>query len=200
MTTLGLIGTGAIGKALAGHLARTALDLAIAHRRDPSALAALASRLGPRVRPTTVRDAAAADIVFLAVPWRQLPDAVADVQPWAGRIVVDPTNAIGPPDFRPADLGGRTSSEVVADLVPGARVVKAFNTLRPEILAADPRVAGGNCVIFLSGDDAGARGTVAQLIARLGFAPVDLGRLTEGGRLQQFPGGPLPTLDLIKQP
>jgi predicted dinucleotide-binding enzyme len=99
-----------------------------------------------------------------------------------------------------ADLGGRTSSEVVAEQAPGARLVKAFNTLPPPVLAADPRQAGGARVIFLSGDDGAAKTTVRALLQRLGFAAVDLGGLVSGGRLQQFPGGPLPALNLIKLP
>ena len=94
--------------------------------------------------------------------------------------------------------GGRTSSEVVADLVPGARLVKAFNTLSPTVLGADPRTPAGRRVIFLSGNDAGANDRVGRLVERAGWAPVDLGALASGGRLRQFPGGPLPTLNLIR--
>jgi 8-hydroxy-5-deazaflavin:NADPH oxidoreductase len=108
------------------------------------------------------------------------------------------TNPLGPPDFRVANLHGRTSSEVVADLVPGARLVKAFNTLPPELLSAAPYEAGGRRVIFLSGNDAAARAEVSQLIQSLGFASIDLGDLPTGGRLQGIPGGPLPALNLIE--
>jgi hypothetical protein len=149
------------------------------------------------VRGGTVEEAAQPEIVLLALPWRRLPEAVSKVPDWEGRIVIDATNPIGAPDFTIADLGGRTSSEVVADLVPGAHLVKAFNTLRSDILAADPSEAGGRRVIFFSGDHGRAKAEVGRLIDRLGFAGIDLGGLAVGGRLQQFPGGPLATLNLI---
>ncbi|MEU7004745.1 hypothetical protein [Nonomuraea sp. NPDC046570] len=94
--------------------------------------------------------------------------------------MIDTANLLGPPDFKVADLGGRTSSEVVADLVPGASLVKAFNTLTPGVLGADPRTPAGRRVIFLSGDDAGANDRVARLIQHAGWAPIDLGSLSMG--------------------
>jgi predicted dinucleotide-binding enzyme len=143
-----------------------------------------------------------AEIVLLAVPWRRLREAVAaaDVPDWQERIVIDTTNPLGPPDFKVAGLGGRASSEVVSDLVPGARVVKAFNTLTPAVLGADPRTPAGRRVILLSGNHAGANERVARLAGRVGWAPVDLGPLAAGGLLQQFPGGPPPTLHLVLEP
>lgn len=113
-------------------------------------------------------------------------------------VVVDANNPIEAPLFKPADLGGRVSSAVFADLVPGARVVKAFNHLRAEILASDPSGDGGRRVLFYSGDDAVAKAQVAALIERLGFAGIDLGSLEVGGRLAQFPGGSLPNQNLIR--
>jgi hypothetical protein len=100
--------------------------------------------------------------------------------------------------FKPVDLKGRVSSEVVADLVPGARVVKAFNHLRAEVLAGDPRSDGGRRVLFYSGNDSAAKAEVAALIDRIGFVGIDLGSLAVGGRLAQFPGGPLPNQNLVK--
>lgn len=112
--------------------------------------------------------------------------------------MVDANNPIAAPHFRAVDLGARTSSEVVAGLVPGARVVKAFNHLQAALLAADPRAQGGQRVLFVAGDDAPAEAQVAELAARLGFHPVDLGGLREGGRLTQFPGGALTATHLVK--
>ena len=97
-----------------------------------------------------------------------------------------------------ADLNGSTSSEIVASLAPGARVVKAANTLLRAVLAADPNEAGGHRVLFMSGDDAAAKAEVNDILGKVGFATIDLGGLASGGRLQQFPGGSLPTLNLIK--
>jgi 8-hydroxy-5-deazaflavin:NADPH oxidoreductase len=110
---------------------------------------------------------------------------------WDGQAVIDTTNAFN------ADLGGRTSSEIVADFVPGARLVKAANTLAARVLDADPHEAGGRRVIFLSGDDAQARATVADLFDAAGFFPIDLGSLVTGARMQQL-GGPLPAHNLIR--
>jgi predicted dinucleotide-binding enzyme len=112
--------------------------------------------------------------------------------------VVDATNAVIVPGSTVPDLGGRTSSEIVADLVPGARVVKGFNTLLAETLGSDPRVSGGQRVVFFSGDDPAAKKGFSGLLADAGFAGIDLGDLATGGRLQQFPGGPLAVINLIK--
>jgi len=111
---------------------------------------------------------------------------------------VDTNNPIEKPLFRPIDLNGRASSAVVQELVSGAHVVKAFNHLQPGLLASDPRAEGGNRVLFVSGDNAEAKQKVLGLIQALGFAGIDLGTLDGGGRLAQFPGGPLPTLNLVK--
>jgi 8-hydroxy-5-deazaflavin:NADPH oxidoreductase len=112
--------------------------------------------------------------------------------------VIDANNPIEAPLFEPVDLQGRASSEVVADLAPGARVVKAFNHLRPEALAADPRAEGGRRVALYAGDEDAAKAEVAALIDRLGFFGIDLGSLAGGGRLVQFPSGPLPGHNLVK--
>ena len=126
-----------------------------------------------------------------------VPDAVSAVSDWRGRIVVDATNAVDLPSFTPTDLGGRLSSEIVAQAVPGARVVKAFNTLMAAVLAGNPAEAGGRRVIFMSSEDADANAAVSALCERLGFYPINLGRISEGGRLQQF-GGPLSAQNLVR--
>jgi predicted dinucleotide-binding enzyme len=152
------------------------------------------------MRAATVKDAAKADIVILAVPWAAHADAVVGLAPWDGRIVIDAMNAasISPEGFRPFDLGGRPSSRVVADRLTGARVVKAFNTLPAAVLASDPHSNGGTRMLFVSGDDAPAKQEVAQLIDRLGFVAVDLGDFEAGRRLQQFPGGPLAGMNVVR--
>ncbi|MGZ2385374.1 putative dinucleotide-binding enzyme [Rhizobium brockwellii] len=114
-----------------------------------------------------------------------------------GRIVIDANNPIEAPLFQPADLNGRLSTEIVAGLVPGARVVKAFNHLLAALLTKDPHAEGGKRVLFYSGDDESAKAEVAALIAKLGFAGVDLGPISIGGRLTQFPGGPLPVMGTV---
>jgi len=194
---IGIIGAGAIGLAIARQLARNGIDASIANSRGPQSLKAVADELGPHIKPVSAKEAAQADLVFLAVNWDRLPQALKDLGPWKGSILVDANNAVEVPSYKAVDLGGRASSEVVAELAPGARVVKAFNHLIAASLAADPQVGGGRRVLFMSGQDADAKKTVGELIARLGFAPVDLGGVDEG-RLVQFPGGPLAILNLVK--
>jgi 8-hydroxy-5-deazaflavin:NADPH oxidoreductase len=154
--------------------------------------------LAPPSRRGTREEAAAKDIVLVAVNWPRLAAALAGLPDFGGRIVIDANNPTEPPHFKPADLKGRTSSAIVAALVPGARVVKAFNHLFAALLEGDPRAEGGRRVLFYSGDDKLAKAEVAALIDRLGFFGIDLGRLSVGAELLQFPGGPLPALNLVK--
>lgn len=194
---IGIIGAGAIGSAIARALSKAGIEVAIANSRGPESLQSLVDELGPKVTPVSREHAAQADIVFLAVNWSKIPAALENLPPWNGRIVVDTNNPIEAPTFRPFDLGRESSSEVVARMLPGARLVKAFNHLQPALLSGDPTAEGGRRVLFYSGEDAEAKAEVAQLIERLGFAGIDLGGLSEG-RLAQFPGGPLPAINLVK--
>ena len=191
--SVGIIGAGRIGKAMAQIASRAGRPVVIANRAGPQSLASVVQELGDCVSAGTVPKAAAADMVVLAVMWPDVPRAVDGLE-WEGRIVIDPTN-----DFDPGDLNGRTSSEVVADLVAPARVVKTANILGAQLLAADPRQAGGQRVMFLSGDDAGAKSAVRALLEDAGFFAVDLGGLREGGRMHQL-GGPLAGQNLIRLP
>ncbi|HXV28964.1 MAG TPA: NAD(P)-binding domain-containing protein [Sinorhizobium sp.] len=196
--SIGIIGSGHIGSAFARALARASIPATIANSRGPESLKALVDELGPLFRAGTREDAASADIVFVAVNWSNLPLALGGLPDWSGRIIIDANNPIEPPLSKPIELNGRLSSEVFADLVPGARVVKAFNHLPPHLVSGDPAAEGGKRVLFLSGDDPVARREVAHLIERLGFFGIDLGPIAIGGRLMQFPGGPLPALNLVK--
>jgi 8-hydroxy-5-deazaflavin:NADPH oxidoreductase len=196
--TIGIIGAGGIGQAFAGHMAKAGYKVIVSNSRGPESLTEVVSQLGPHAKAGTRQEAAQADVVVLAVPWEQLRAALSDLPAWNGRILIDATNPVVQPGFRLADLGGRTSSEVVASLVPGARVVKVANTLLRAVLAADPNEAGGHRVLFMSGDDVAAKVDVSGILENVGFATIDLGGLASGGKLQQFPGGPLPTLNLIK--
>lgn len=191
-----IVGSGHIGAALASQFARQRIDVRIANSRGPASLDPLVRDLGPHVGAVSLREALGAGIVIVAVPFAAVPDAVRDAPDWNGRIVVDATNAIGP---AATGLRGRLSTEVVADAVPKARVVKGFNTLFAAVLAQNPARDGGRRVVFLSGNDDAANADVRALVERLGFAPVVLGRLNEGGRLQQF-GAPLVGLDLVEHP
>jgi 8-hydroxy-5-deazaflavin:NADPH oxidoreductase len=189
--SVGIIGAGRIGQAMAQTALRAGRQVVIANSRGPESLTPVVQALGPGVSAGTVEDAAAADVVVVGVMWPDVPQAVEGLD-WEGRIVIDPTN-----DFDPSDLDGRTSSEVVADLVAPARVVKAFNTLGAGVLGSDPRQADGQRVLFLSGDDAQAKSEVAALFADAGFFVIDLGGLREGGRMQQA-GAPLAGQNLIR--
>jgi predicted dinucleotide-binding enzyme len=197
--SIAIIGSGAIGRALATRFAQSSVAVSIATRGGPPALAELARELSPYVTPTSVREGLRATVVILAVPFPAVRDLANDASDWNGRIVVDATNAIDLPAFTPTDLGGRPSTQVVAEILRAPRIVKAFNTLPAAILTADPRVSDGRRVLFLSGDDASANAEIAALIEKLGFTPVDLGKLSDGGRLQQF-GGPLPIRNLTQHP
>ncbi len=192
---IGIIGAGNIAQAFAKQAGKAGYEVAISNSRGPETLTQLAQELGSGITPVTVQEAAQANMVMIAVRSNQLRASLADLPDWNGRIVIDATNGM-----IPADLGGKTSSEVVAELVSGARVVKAFNTLFSATLAANPREAGGNRVIFISGDDLAAKVTVGEVIEKIGFAAIDLGTLAVGGKLQQFPGGPLAAINLLKMP
>jgi 8-hydroxy-5-deazaflavin:NADPH oxidoreductase len=195
---IGIIGAGGIGQAFAAHVARAGYEVIVSNSRDPESLAGLVRQLGPRAKAGTRQEAARADVVVVAVQWEHLRAALSDLPAWKGRILIDATNPVLQPGFRLAELNGGTSSEIVASLAPGARVVKVANTLLRAVLAADPKQAGGRRVLFMSGDDAAAKADVSGILDKVGFATIDLGGLASGGRLQQFPGGPLPTLNLIK--
>ncbi len=197
--TVGIIGSGRIGKAVATLAARAGRSIVISNSRGPTSLQPMIAELGTKVRAGSVKEAAAQEMVVVAVPWANLEQALSGLPPWEGRIVVDATNAALMPDFRVPDLGGRTSSQVFADLVPGARVVKGFNTLLAAILASEPNVAGGKRVLFFSGDESTSKKSFLALIADAGFAGIDLGSLASSG-IQQFPGGPLAAINFVKLP
>jgi predicted dinucleotide-binding enzyme len=195
---IGIIGAGGIGQAFAEHVAKAGYEVIVSNSRGPDTLAAVVSRLGPRAKAGTRADAAQADVVFISVRWDQVKAALADMPAWRGRILIDATNPVLDPGFRLAEPNGSTSSEIVASMAPGARVVKAANTLLRDVLAAEPTQHGGRRVLFMSGDDRSAKEEVRAILEKAGFATIDLGGLASGGKLQQFPGGPLPALNLIK--
>jgi predicted dinucleotide-binding enzyme len=195
---IGIIGAGGIGQAFAAQVTKAGYDVILSNSRGPESLAEVVSQLGPRAKAVTRQEAAQAEVVLISVRWSKLHEALADLPAWNGRIVIDANNPIIEPGFRPAELDGRTSSEIVASLVPGARVVKVANTLPRALLATDPRQAGGRRVLFMSGDDAVAKAQVSGILDKVGFATVDLGPLASGGKLHQVPGGMLTNLNLIK--
>jgi 8-hydroxy-5-deazaflavin:NADPH oxidoreductase len=194
VTVVGILGTGRMGATLARLLAGAGHDVRLANSRGPGSFDDLVAELGGRGTAVAASEiATAADVVILATRWEQLEAAASAVPSWNGVVVVDTTNprfGPGPDDVH--DLGERTSSEVVAALVPGARVVKAFNHQPIPALADElgPAPTERNA-LFLAGDDADAKALVADLMRSIGGAPIDTGGLREGGALQASGGGPL---------
>jgi predicted dinucleotide-binding enzyme len=184
---IGIIGAGNIGATVARLFVKAGHEIAISNSRGPDSLRNLVAELGPRAHAMTVDEAARfGDVVLLAVPWRS-PEALPTPDAVAGKIVIDAMNPYKA-DFTFYDLGDSTSSEETAKRLPGARLVKAFNTIYYQHLASRGRTdlpVGQRHTIFVAGDDAQAKRTATQLIEEIGFAPVDTGSLRDGGRKQQ---------------
>ncbi|NKJ07511.1 hypothetical protein GA0061101_13413 [Rhizobium lusitanum] len=193
-----IIGFGNIGQALAKAFARKGVEVSVATTRDPESFASAAAAIGPTIIPKTLAEAVKADILFLAVRFESLPDVAKALPTWKGKTIIDVTNAYGVP---PEELGGQPSSKFVAQAFTGARLVKGFNHLGAASLAQDPAVHGGRRVVFLASDDDAAADEIGALAENLGFAPIKLGGLSEGGLLVQARGkswGQLIFKDLVK--
>ena len=212
--SIGIIGAGALGSNVARLLAKRGISATIANSRGPESLRGLARELGPVIKAGTAREAASADIVLVAVRWVDLETALGSLPAWNGRIVIDGTNPVAfldpdSPDakdpnnplaaygIKAIDLGGKHSSEVFRGLVPGARVVKAFNHLDANLLPK-AEVSGGRRVLFYSGDDRDAKAEVRKIIEQTGYFPVDLGVLDVGGPLASLPFGPLAAINFVQ--
>lgn len=180
--TFSIIGTGSVGRALASQFARSGIAVGVANSRGRDAAQAAMTGFGKAVHPLDLEEALAADVIILAVPFWAHLDVAKTAVDWKGKIVIDVTNAYG---VSLSDLGNEPSSVVVARSMPDAHLVKAFNHLPAHLLAQDPRTAAGRRVVFLSGDDDEAVSAVSDIVHRLGFASVSLGRIAEGGRLVQ---------------
>jgi predicted dinucleotide-binding enzyme len=191
LTDIGIIGAGRLGQAMARVAQRAGRSVVIANSRGPESLTSVVSALGEGVSAGTPAVAATAAIVVIAVPWDRVPGAINGLG-WDSQVVIDATN-----DWAADDLDGTTSSEIVAGLVAGARVVKAANTLGADVLASDPHQAGGQRVLFISGDNADAKAAALALFQDAGFAVIDLGDLAAGGAMQQI-HHPLAGLNLIR--
>ena len=180
--TYAIIGFGRLGQALAKAFARSGIDVAVATTRDPESFTADAAAIGPTIIATTLAQAIKADIIFLAVRYESHPEVAKALPTWQGKTIVDVTNAYGVPA---EELKGRASATIVAQAFAGGKVVKGFNHLGAPVLGQDPAVHGGKRVVFLASDDDSAAAEIAALAERLGFAPIKLGALAEGGRLVQ---------------
>jgi predicted dinucleotide-binding enzyme len=193
-----IIGFGKIGQALAKAFARRGIEVSVATTREPGSFAAAAAAIGPGIVAKSLTDAVKADVVFLAVGYGSHRDVAKALPTWKGKTLIDVTNAYGVP---PEQLEGQPSSKVVAQAFTGARLVKGFNHLGAAVLGQDPAVHGGRRVVFFASDDEGAAAEIGTLAEKLGFAPVELGGLAEGGLLVQARGntwGHLIFKDLVK--
>ena len=192
-----IIGFGKIGRALAKAFARRGIEVSVATTRDPASFEAEAAVIGPTVFPKTLAEAVKADIIFLAVRFESHPGVAKVLPSWRGKTVIDAMNTQAPLE----ELGGLPSSAFVAKVFAGARLVKGFNHLGAAVLDQDPAVHGGRRIVFLASDDDGAAAEVGALAEELGFAPIQLGRLSDGGLLVHARGkswGHLIFKDLVK--
>lgn len=196
--TYAIIGFGEIGQTLARAFARRGIDVSVATTRNPDSFASAAAAIGPGITPKTLAEAVKADIIFLAVRFQSHSDVAKALPSWQGKVIVDVTNAYGVSD---EELGGQPSAKVVAQAFAGGRLVKGFNHLVAAVLDQNPAVNGGKRVVFLTSDDDAAAEEIAALAVNLGFAPIKLGGLSEGGLLVQAHGnswGRLIFKDLVK--
>ena len=195
---IGFIGAGVVAQSIARSALLAGHDVMLSSRRGPEVLKALTSGLGERASAVTLDEAAAQDVVILAVPWRQVEASLSELPMWHGRILVDATNHFiqVSPTALLADLGGVGASDIVAGFAPGARVVKAFNSIRMSDYNKGPRVGQARRMLFISGDYPAANSRVRALIETFGFAVVDLGALAAGGVVQQA-GGPVAGREIL---
>ena len=197
--TIGIIGSGNIGHALATHLSNTNYQVLLTNSRGPESLKEMVASIGGTVTPAGFKETVErSDLILMAVPWNRLEEVAKEMAAFSGKIIVDATNNIvSVTPFQLANTGGKTTGEYVANLFPTHRVVKAFNTLGAAILALPPQSSAGKRVIVVTGDDKQAKEQVIELIKTIGFEPIDLGTLKEGGKLQDV-GGSLSGTELIK--
>jgi predicted dinucleotide-binding enzyme len=190
---IGFIGAGDMATAIAAYALKNGHSVKLLGR-DTAKLQHTVAALGSGASVATVDNVAVADLVILSVNWPDVSEALSQIAVPEGTILIDATNALlrREPTFEIADLGDLISTEVVQGLVPGARVVKAFNTIRTEDLRAGPWRGDARRVIMVSSDHVEAKQSVVGMIRGFGFLPIDLGGLSCGGRLQSF-GGPLAT-------
>lgn len=187
MTTLGIIGSGNIGAAVARLAVAAGIDVVIANSRGPQSLEALVAELGPRARAGTKDEAArAGEVVVLSVPLRAHPDVPEDLL--AGAVVLDTTNYYPSRDGRIAalDSGELTTSELVQRRFPRSVVVKAFTNILAHHIPqlARPAGAADRSALPIAGDDVAAKDAVAALLDRLGFDTVDAGSLADSWRFE----------------
>ena len=199
---IGFIGAGNVTRTFGRHLINPGHNIVVSNSRGPETLADFVADLGPGAIAGTKQQAAECDVVVLAAHWPKVPGALKDID-WRGRILIDATNAHADPvpdislagvTRSRAALRGRTSSEMVAEMAAGARLVKSISNM-PMAWIQDFSPNKPRTVIFTSGDDAEAKQLVIDLINSTGLVAIDLGSLATGGALHEV-GAPLSGLDL----
>ena len=197
---IGTIGAGDFAQAFAKRVLKAGHKVKISNSRGPGSLREIVRRLGPGATAVTREEAAACEIVLLAVPWDNVPETLAGLREWKNQILIDGVNPFHGKagKFAPADVGNLSTSQFVAALAPGARVVKALNHMIVSNLEADPVVNGARRVAFISADDDGAKKQVRSLLKDCCYSVVELGNLRDGGLIQQA-GGPLAGRDFFEK-
>src|ERR1700691_805568 len=189
---IGFIGAGTVTKTFGRHLISAGHTIIVSNSRGPETLGDFVAALGPNARAGTKQEAAACDMAILATNWVSASAALKDID-WRGRILIDATNAhVDPkPDISLAGvtrsraaLKGRTSSEMVAEMAIGARLVKSISNM-PMNWIQDFSPNKPRTVIFASGDDTEAKRIVIELINSVGFVAIDLGFLATGGAMHE---------------
>lgn len=184
--TIGIIGAGLVGKAVARLAVEAGYDVVLANSRDPETLSAFAKDLGPRARTGTVEEAiSASDIVTLSIPIAASEQLPGDK--FAGKVVIDQTNyypAFGANDI--LDKAELTSSELIAKRLPGAKVVKGLHNLSWLHMKADatPSGSANRTTLPIAGDDAGAKQAVTEFFDKIGFDAIDAGSLADSWRIE----------------
>jgi predicted dinucleotide-binding enzyme len=197
---IGTIGAGAFAQAFAKRALKAGYKVKLSNSRGHESLREIVNQLGPGAMAATKQEAAACEMVLLAVPWDNVPETLASLPKWENQLLIDGTNPFHGQagDFTPADVGNLSTSQLVAALAPGARVVKALNNMTVPNLEADPVVNGTRRVAFISADDDSAKKQVETLLERFGYSVIDLGNLRDGGLMQQA-GGPLAGRDFLER-
>ncbi len=197
---IGTIGAGDFAQAFAKRALKTGHKVKLSNNRGPESLREIVNQLGPGAMAVTKEEAVACEMVLLAVPWDNVPETLTSLPKWKNQILIDGTNPFHGKagTFRPAAVGNLSTSQLVAALAPGARVVKALNNLPVPNLKADPVVNGARRVAFISADDEDAKKRVQTLLEGFGYSVIDLGNLRDGGLIQQA-GGPLAGRNLLEQ-
>ena len=197
---IGTIGAGAFAQAFAKRALKAGHKVKLSNDRGPDSLREIANRLGPGAIAVPKKVAVSCEMVLLAVLWDNVPGALLTLPRWNNQILIDGTNPFHGKagKFTPADVGNLSTSQLVAALAPGARVVKAFNHMTVPNLEADPVVNGARRVAFVSADNDEAKKRVEILLKEFGYTVIDLGNLRDGGLIQQA-GGPIAGRDLCER-